>query len=104
LAEVIWTVSAIRDLDEIASHIAIDSPPYASIFVARIVRATRNLGSFSRMGRVVPEFHDQFLRELIFQNYRIVYRVLDEGVAILAVWHGAMDLSSRSEAAPWNLT
>ena len=56
------------------------------------------------MGRVVPEFHDQFLRELIFQNYRIVYRVLDEGVAILAVWHGAMDLSSRSEAAPWNLT
>jgi plasmid stabilization system protein ParE len=44
------------------------------------------------MGRRVPEFHgDDSMREVIFQNYRIVYRIVASDVRILTVRHSAMD-------------
>lgn len=42
-----------------------------------------------RIGRVVPEFDDPAIRELIVQKYRIIYRVTDHSVTIAAVIHGA---------------
>jgi len=40
------------------------------------------------MGRIVPEVNIPFVREIIFQNYRIVYRNLDEIVEIITLFHG----------------
>lgn len=45
------------------------------------------------MGRPVPEFDD--LREVIFENYRIVYSFDGEVVTILSVFHASMDVISR---------
>jgi hypothetical protein len=42
------------------------------------------------MGRRVPEFDD--LRELIFENYRIVYSFEETVVTILAVYRSTMDV------------
>ena len=41
------------------------------------------------MGRIVPEYEQDDLKERIFQNYRIVYRVKPEAVEIVAIVHGA---------------
>ena len=43
----------------------------------------------------MPEFHVEAFREVIFQNYRIVYEVLDGRVWILLVVHGAVDLPAQ---------
>jgi len=40
------------------------------------------------MGRVVPEYQQENLRERIYQNYRIVYRVQPEAVEMVAIVHG----------------
>ena len=43
------------------------------------------------MGRVVPEFDDPCIREIIVRSYRVIYR-LDHGdcrVDVARFWHGA---------------
>ena len=37
---------------------------------------------------IVPELSDRSIRELIFKNYRIVYRQIDEDIQIVIVFEG----------------
>jgi toxin ParE1/3/4 len=46
------------------------------------------LARFPRAGRKVPEFDDENIRELIAYGYRIIYRLQDEEVLVVAVIHG----------------
>lgn len=75
-------------MEDIAAFIAEDSPSYAKTVVRKIIALTRNLKSFPRSGRVVPEFDDQDVRELLAYSYRIIYRVEASEVVIVAVIHG----------------
>ena len=44
--------------------------------------------------RIVPEFNLHNVRELIFQNYRIVYRIEnDQTITILTIIHGSRQLN-----------
>ena len=54
------------------------------------------------MGRMVPEAEEENVRELLFHNYRIIYRVETDGILILTVIHGARDLS-RKRYKPWEV-
>ena len=89
MAEVRWTAQAADDLEAIADFIKQDSPHYATLFVMNVLRAAERLGSFPKSGRMVPEANDPAIREIILGNYRIVYRVKQELVDILTVYHGA---------------
>lgn len=104
MAEIVWTTDALADLDSIVQHIARRSPEYAPVFVQKVVDAVERLGDFPRLGRVAPEFNDRSLREIIFQNYRIIYKIQGEIIAIIAVWHGAVDLRRRITSRPWDFT
>lgn len=52
------------------------------------------LEMFPLSGRVVPEINKQEIREVIFGNYRIVYRLREDEVEILTVHHGAQLLTA----------
>ena len=54
-----------------------------------------SLGLFPESGRVVPEYQDKNLREKIFQNYRIVYRLKDNFIEIVIISHSAMELKIK---------
>ena len=54
--------------------------------------STRRLARFPASGRVVPEFEDVSLQELIIFKYRILYQTQDDEVRILTVAHGARSL------------
>ena len=58
-----------------------------------IVRAEA-LAAFPQMGRVVPEFQQEDLREIICRSYRIIHRVRPEQkcIEIVRFWHGARGL------------
>lgn len=92
MAQISWSPSSLLDLDSIAEFIARDSAHYASLFVQSIVAHVDNLSEFPQSGRVVPEYGREDLREFIFENYRIVYRVRGELIEIAAVVHGARQL------------
>ena len=53
------------------------------------LRSERTPSLQPRLGPVVPEYEDETLRELFVDPYRIVYRLLDDQVDIVAVVHGA---------------
>jgi plasmid stabilization system protein ParE len=61
-----WSFRALADLEAIASYVEADSPNYARAVVRRIVAATRSLG------RKVPEFDDEAIRELFVYSYRVM--------------------------------
>jgi len=89
MAEIRWTPQAADDLEAIADFISQDSTHYACLFVGNVLDAAQRLENYPRSGRIVPESNDPIIREIIFGNYRIVYRVKPEIVEILTVYHGS---------------
>lgn len=87
--KIVWSPKSIKNLEEIADFISKDSPLYAPIFVQKIISSVERLKDFPLSGRVVPEFNDGNLREVIFHNYRIVYSLKKDKVSIVLVTHGA---------------
>ena len=89
MAEVRWTPQAVDDLESIAEFISRDSPQYSSLFVIDVLYAVDRLNQFPRSGRVVPEINVQAIREGILGSYRIIYRLGQNCVEILTVFHGS---------------
>ena len=89
--ELIWAPSARLDLKELASYIAESRPEVSARFVKSIFHTTEHLSAFPQSGRVVPEFNDPNIREVIRKPCRIVYRIKPEKkiVEIARVWHAA---------------
>lgn len=53
--------------------IARDNPERAMSFGYQLISETDRLQSSPEFGRIVPEYENQLLREIIFRPYRIVY-------------------------------
>ena len=73
--KLIWSPSARLDLKDIAAFIAEDSPSAADRFVKSLFEAVKRLADFPESGRIVPEFGDRNIREVIRKPVRIVYRI-----------------------------
>ena len=89
---IVWTQSAILDLDGICSFIA-DNDPRAAERVGRgILEHAELLARFPSIGPGYPLGSDGTVREIVFRRtYRIFYAITDSSrtVEILRVWHGA---------------
>ena len=66
-----------------------DTEHYARLFALRVIALIETIPNFPKAGRIVPEYQRDSLREIIFQNYRIVYRISHEVIEIVAIVHGA---------------
>ena len=94
--EVNWTTSAIEDISNIAEFISKDSYQYAQIQSERFFKSVEILERFPLLGKVIPEFSDSDLRELIEGNYRIIYHVITESrIDILTIHHSSRLISSN---------
>lgn len=98
MVEVKWTDFAIENLNDIGDYIEKDSFQYAEIVVNYLFDSVDILEQNPLSGRLVPEFGDNSIRELIRGSYRIVYRLLnDNRIDILTVHHSARLLNDLSE-------
>lgn len=88
---------AIEDLESIAKYIAIDSDYYATDFVKRIIQQVEKLENFPLLGRKVAERNNENLREIIYHNYRLVYKLADDKIYISIISHGSHNLNKRFE-------
>lgn len=57
-------------------------------FVAEIFEHVERLQKHPDIGRVVPEFGNPVLRELIHVPFRIVYRREKRRLSVIRVWRG----------------
>lgn len=100
--KIIWTEPAILDLETIKEYIAKDSEYYASRFVEKVIYAVEKLIGFPRLGRQVPELNKDEIRELLYNNYRIIYKLNSTELYILAVIHAARELN-KLNLNPWEI-
>lgn len=104
MGKIRWTEKASSNLEGIFEYISKDSKWYAARYVRALIGATKRLERLPLSGRVVPELEDPGLREVIYGNYRIVYRAsgMDQDIEILGVVHGARDMN-RAFREGWEL-
>ena len=71
----IWSPSARQDLRDLHTYIAESNPAAARDFIQSIFHVAERLLDFPDSGRVVPEFQDPAIREVIRRPCRIIYRI-----------------------------
>lgn len=86
--KIIWSPLAIDRASEIAEYIAQDKPPAAEKWINTVFSKVAQLKSSPEIGRVVPEIRNDRFRELIYGNYRIIYRMERKQISILTIRHG----------------
>jgi plasmid stabilization system protein ParE len=86
--KIIWSPLAIDRIAEIAYYIAKDKPTAAENWVDKIFSKVESLASSPKSGRIVPEINKDQYREIIYGNYRILYRIEEKRISILTVRHG----------------
>ena len=87
-----WTDHAKRHLQEIHHYIAQDSAIYATRVVDNIIRKTVGIDINPRIGIKSPELNDDQIREVHLYSYRILYQILPDIIAVLAVIHKRREL------------
>jgi plasmid stabilization system protein ParE len=93
--KIFWSPLALERVNEIADHIAENSIDAAKNWLIDIFGAVDRLQEFPKSGRVVPEAKRPNIREVIFKNYRIIYRVERKRVSVLTVRHSKQRLPLR---------
>ena len=82
-----FAVSAVHDLEAIRSWYAGQQiPKVGERLIKEVFLAVERLADFPMSGRIVPEFGNVHLREIIYPPFRIVYRIDERSVRIVRVW------------------
>jgi plasmid stabilization system protein ParE len=93
---VIYSNIAKQDLKEIYNYIRRDSIRYALREIKSIRFAIQKLKLNPLIGKKFEKSDDEFTRELIFKNYRVVYDiVLNKQIIILTIHHDARLLTNN---------
>jgi plasmid stabilization system protein ParE len=84
-----FTPTGRRQFLEAVAYIYRDNPSASLSFRNKAEKTLARLKKFPESGRLIPEFSDLPFREVIVRPYRFFYKVKDEIVWIIAVWHSA---------------
>ena len=99
--QVVLSSSARADLRDIVRYISFDAPDRALEFGLFLVSRTRLLAGAPELGRIVPEFEDASIREIVVRSYRVVYRLddVEHLVEVIRFWHAARGIPDISSSA-----
>jgi len=93
--KIVFSARAQSDLAEFVKFIACDKPQAARKWAVNIRQSVLKLTDFPKMGRTVPEYGDETIREIIQGSYRIVYKIDDKSdtIVIATIHHAKSTLS-----------
>ena len=90
------TDDAARDLEEVFNYVSRrDAPSRAERVLDRIEEAFQALSAFPERGSYPRELLDLGIREyreVFFKPYRIIYRVMDDGIYVMVIADGRRDM------------
>ncbi|WJG10926.1 type II toxin-antitoxin system RelE/ParE family toxin [Aliiglaciecola sp. LCG003] len=82
-----FSKSAVKDLEQIKEYYLEQGVPHIGIdFVTTIVEHVETLSKHPDIGRMVPEFNDELIRELIHVPFRVVYLRESTSIKVIRVW------------------
>lgn len=89
--KLVWSPESVEDLGAIVSYIARDSVHYAKSVASKIVSTAESIPEQPNMGRIVPELGNSRIRERLVHRYRLIYRVEETRILVVALIHGSRD-------------
>lgn len=92
MAKIIWTESAVNDLNEIADYIALSNPIAAAELIRDVVTKIERLEKFPKAEKIPLEIPEFGYRELAASPCRIFYRLEQKAVYIVHVCREERDL------------
>jgi addiction module RelE/StbE family toxin len=95
--QVLWTHTAQQDLTEIVDYIAQDNLDDALAILQKLESKAALLITLPNRGRIVPELLHTGIsqyREVISAPWRIIYRVANKQVLVMAVLDSRRDLQT----------
>ena len=84
---IIWSPLAVDRASEITDYITQDKPSAAEKWIDTVFSEVEQLKSSPEIGRIIPEINVSQFRELIYGNYRIIYRIETKQISILTIRH-----------------
>ena len=89
--KLIWSPKAQIDFRDLLYYISESNHQAAVNFGSEVIKVIEKLAEFPESGKMVPEFYNSAIREIICKPYRIIYRVRrNEGlIEITRIWHAA---------------
>ncbi len=92
-----YTFRARLDLIEIGRYIDADSPRNADIFIAKLEAKASKIALWPKIYTRRDEL-EPGLRSAAFGNHLIFFRIVDDGIEVVRVTHGARDLKRLFES------
>lgn len=88
-----------NDLDEIVGTIQADSPVHATVFRVRLLQRMKAIEQFPLAWTLAPESQivGQPIRQMSFDNYRVLFPITDTVVTIVTIRHGARQFMTKKE-------
>jgi toxin ParE1/3/4 len=85
-----WTPAAAADLQRLSDYLHEHHPHYRQRTISKVYASIQSLQQWPQRGRAGRE---EGTRELLFPPlpYVVVYRVKEENIEILHIYHGARD-------------
>ncbi|ASK94956.1 type II toxin-antitoxin system RelE/ParE family toxin [Xanthomonas campestris pv. merremiae] len=85
MAEIIWSVPALADLDAIADYTAIDNAPAAAALVKRVFAHVEQLIEHPDSGSRPQELERSRYRQIVEPPCRVFYRVDGQRIVLVHV-------------------
>jgi len=87
--KIFFTSRAKFDVADIAYYVSQDNPRAARKLINSFYDSINNLSDYPLLGRVVPEYSEDSIRELIVDQYRIVYKFNEQKkeIYIITFYH-----------------
>ena len=84
---IVWAPIALDRADEAARYIAGYRPAAAAKWIDGLFDVVATLRVFPHKGRMVPEVGRAEIREVLYGQYRVIYRLEEKRLFILTVRH-----------------
>ena len=82
-----WSPQALQQAAEIVDYIGADRPRVALEWLDGLESRLTALPGLPEQGRIVPEWYEPTVRELIYKSHRIIYEVHPDRVELLSIRH-----------------
>ena len=92
MAQLIWTESALSDLNDIAEYIALENPSAAKALVRHVFLSVERLQEHPSSGKFPAELEGKRYREVVSGPCRILYRHTQAEVIVLYVMRSERQL------------
>jgi len=80
-----WSELSFERISEIGNYIALNAPVAADKWINDILNKEGTILANPNIGRIVPEYKNKMIRELIVGEYRLIYKIELKTISVMTV-------------------